>query len=146
MLIYISGAHCFFKSDLLCYCFTMRPGSILRHVETYCKSSTIHGFNYLTSKEGISLFDRILWAFALTISLCFCLLFLLTMNADWDSNPVVTTVETTYFPIQNISFPAITVCAPEYDIWAFLQRYVQCFKFLKPVKKKHNYNPKDYRK
>jgi len=102
----------------------MGPRSLLRHVETYCKSSTIHGFSYLTSKEGISLFDHILWALALTTSLFFCLLFLLTMNADWDSNPVVTTIDTTYYPIQNIPFPAITVCAPGYDIWAFLQRYV----------------------
>jgi hypothetical protein len=105
-------------------CVKMRPRSIFRNADLYCKSSTIHGISYLTSREGISWFDHILWALALTISLCLCLLFLLTMNADWDSNPVVTTIETTYYPIQNISFPAITVCAPGYDIWAFLQRHV----------------------
>jgi hypothetical protein len=109
----------------------MRTRSILRHADTYCKSSTIHGISYLTTREGISWFEHILWALALTISLCFCLLFLLTMNADWDSNPVVTTIDTTYYPIQNISFPAITVCAPGYDIWAFLQRYIQYFILFK---------------
>ena len=104
----------------------MRPRLILRHAETYCKSSTIHGVNYLTSREGFSWFDHIIWGLALTTSLFFCLLFLLTMNANWESDPVVTTIETTYYPIQNISFPAITVCMPGYDISAFAQRYVKC--------------------
>ena len=113
----------------------MRPRLILRHAETYCKSSTIHVVNYLTSREGLSWFDHILWGLALTTTLFICLLFLLTMNANWESNPVVTTIETTYFPINKIPFPAITVCAPGYDIWAFAQRYVQCFMYIKLVQK-----------
>jgi hypothetical protein len=28
----------------------------------------------------------------------------------WQSNPVVTTVKTTAFPVKNLDFPAITIC------------------------------------
>jgi hypothetical protein len=40
----------FIKSDIFYLYAKMRPTSILRHVEIYCKSSTIHGVNYLSSR------------------------------------------------------------------------------------------------
>jgi hypothetical protein len=34
----------------------------------------------------------------------------LDLVTEWSSNPVMISVETTDYPIQNIPFPAITIC------------------------------------
>jgi hypothetical protein len=31
---------------------------------------------------------------------------------EWTDSPVITTVETTAFAINNVPFPAVTICAP----------------------------------
>jgi hypothetical protein len=106
------------------YCPKMRTKSISRHADIYCKSSSIHGLQYLTTGEEISWFDHIIWAVALTVSLCICILLLLALNEDWDNNPVVTSIDSTSYPIQNISLPGVTICPSGYDIMAFVQRKV----------------------
>ena len=30
--------------------------------------------------------------------------------AEWNTNPILITVETTDYPIENISFPTVTIC------------------------------------
>ena len=33
---------------------------------------------------------------------------------DWQGSPVLTTVASTAYAIQNVPFPAVTICAPGY--------------------------------
>jgi hypothetical protein len=89
----------------------------------YCKSSTIHGFQYLTKREDTSWPDRLIWALILMISISICAFLLNDLNEDWKRNPVVTTIESTSLPLGEIPYPAVTICPAGYDIWAFAQRY-----------------------
>ena len=42
-------------------------------------------------------------------------------SAEWISNPILVTIETTDFPIENIIFPTVTVCRQVKFILLFLQ-------------------------
>ena len=34
----------------------------------------------------------------------------LDLYSDWDSNPVLITIETTDYPVEKIPFPTLTIC------------------------------------
>ena len=93
-----------------------------RYFDKYCNSSSVHGFQYLTRRDDTAWPDRLIWALILIISISICAFLLNDLNEDWNSNPVVTTIESTSWPLGNIPFPAVTVGSTGYDIWAFAQR------------------------
>ena len=41
---------------------------------------------------------------------------------EWNANPILISVETTEFPVENISFPTVTVCREDNE--------PNCFEFL----------------
>jgi hypothetical protein len=44
---------------------------------------------------------------------------------EWNNNPVIITVETTDFPVENISFPTVTVCREDNE--------PNCFEFVTKI-------------
>ncbi len=44
---------------------------------------------------------------------------------EWNANPVLISVETTDFPIENITFPSVTICREDND--------QNCFEFVSKI-------------
>ena len=91
-------------------------------IKEFADSTTIHGINYIF-ESGIPIIERLLWIVAMIIMLIFASFFSLSAYKEWEDHPVVTTVMSTGKPIEEIEFPAITICAQ-----VFL--YLKCLYFI----------------
>ncbi|XP_059085017.1 uncharacterized protein LOC131882017 [Tigriopus californicus] len=80
-----------------------------RTIREYAETSTTHGISYVF-EDGQPRFERALWL--ILTATCVVLAITLSVLAyqDWQDNPVVTYVSTTALPIENISFPSVTIC------------------------------------
>ena len=45
--------------------------------------------------------------------------------SEWNANPILISVETTDFPIENITFPSVTICREDND--------QNCFEFVSKI-------------
>ena len=77
---------------------------------TYAESATIHGLSYIFSPSDRPSFRCIIWAIAVPLSLFFAIWTSYDLYVSWKDDPVLTTIENFAYPIQNIKFPAITIC------------------------------------
>ena len=79
-------------------------------VNEYASSSSAHGIAYIFD-NALKAFDRILWILAVCLGIGFAIILSLKAWIDWKDSPVLTSVSSTGLPIQNIDFPAITICS-----------------------------------
>ena len=75
----------------------------------YAKLSTIHGFSYL-SDSNPSGPSRIFWMIVAVLAILFTIFQMSSLRSQWKKNPVVTTLDTIALPIDEIEFPAVTIC------------------------------------
>ncbi|EAA04456.4 AGAP006703-PA [Anopheles gambiae str. PEST] len=78
----------------------------------FCENSSLHGLRYIgrnkATKGNTPL--RFVWSVIAVVSLGFTLFL---SSSAWDqfrSNPTLTTIETTSYPVSLIAFPAVTLC------------------------------------
>ncbi|XP_053674695.1 sodium channel protein Nach-like [Anopheles nili] len=78
----------------------------------FCENSSLHGLRYIgrnrTAPSNTLL--RFLWSVIALVSLGFTMML---GNSAWDqfrSNPTLTTIETTSYPVSLIPFPSVTLC------------------------------------
>ena len=88
----------------------MKFHKMIRIIREYTENTTIHGINYIF-ESGIPIIERLLWIVAMIIMLIFASFLSLSAYKEWEDHPVVTTVMSTGKPIEEIEFPAITICA-----------------------------------
>ena len=76
----------------------------------FANVTTIHGVAYVFDMT-IKALDHLLWF----ISVCLGAGLAIHMSVDawktWKESPVLTSVHSTGLPIQNVDFPAITICS-----------------------------------
>ena len=82
---------------------------IVDTVKQYFSVATIHGLAYLWGNQ-ISRAERLLWALIVLLALYFATYQVSNLYSDWQENPVVTTLDTVAYPIDEIDFPAVTIC------------------------------------
>ena len=87
----------------------------------YCDESSIHGFLYLAPSRQSWL--RLLWTGLLTVALYLSYIVVKSLLDHWSNNPIVTSIGTTEYPIQKISFPAVTVCSNAMEPWSYIERF-----------------------
>lgn len=75
----------------------------------YSGNSTAHGISYIF-EEGQSVLERILWLFAVSIAITVAIYFSIIAYVNWKDQPVITSLFTTSLSIEEIPFPAITIC------------------------------------
>ena len=75
----------------------------------YSGNSTAHGISYIFEK-GQSVLERILWLFAVSIAITVAIYFSIIAYVNWKDQPVITSLFTTSLSIEEIPFPAITIC------------------------------------
>ena len=77
-------------------------------VRNFLESSTIHGLSYIsTSKRYV----RIFWVLVVIAGFTGAGVMIYRSFQSWNDSPVKTTIET--LPINDITFPNITVCPPK---------------------------------
>ena len=84
----------------------------LRMIEAgkeFASETTIHGISYIASTDH-SLLGRIFWLITVILALILTSLQLNSLLTIWKYDPVVTTLDTIAMPIEEIEFPAVTVC------------------------------------
>ena len=75
----------------------------------YARATTIHGFAYI-SNENPSKSSRIFWMIVVVLAISFTTFQMSSLRSQWKNNPVVTTLDTIALPIEEIEFPAVTIC------------------------------------
>ena len=87
-----------------------KRGPLTKTLVEYGGSTTIHGLPYIL-EDGRLLLERVLWVALVTLGTFTSLLLTYRIYTDWDESPILTTVGTTEYDIQQIEYPSITICA-----------------------------------
>ena len=75
----------------------------------YADLATMHGIYYVFER-GVKWFSRLFWALCCAALFTVAVYWIVKAYLDWQADPILTSVSTTGFPIENITFPAITIC------------------------------------
>ena len=75
---------------------------------TYFRETTVHGFRYVV--EGLDIYERVFWIVCILVSFLASSKVIYTSFLNWNSVPVQTTVDTVSLAIEELDFPATTVC------------------------------------
>ena len=82
---------------------------ILGTTKEYASATTIHGFSYIAD-ENQSGAERLVWAIVVILAIAFTACQVTSLYNEWEDEPVITTLETVAEPIEEIKFPAVTIC------------------------------------
>ena len=82
---------------------------ISTHMKEYASVSTAHGFSYL-AEDGRLKLERMFWLFVVVLAMLFCYYQTATLYNQWQDHPVITNLDTVSLPIEDIEFPAVTIC------------------------------------
>ena len=130
-----------------------RPGlfaRIKKDVTEYFTATTVHGFSYVV--EGQTKLERGLWVLFIIIGFTFCATTLIELYQQWEDRPVETTIDEVGLPIQELNFPAITVCdkdslkMPRRNRWMFLENLLNSLSLKNPREQMSEMYPGKYAK
>ena len=103
----------------------------IRTAKEYASVTTAHGFSYICNDE-YSCGDRILWILIVILAISFTVFQMATLYYQWQEDPVITTLDTVAHPIEEIQFPAVTICPQgsldnvlESVLFKQLRKYIQ---------------------
>ena len=82
---------------------------VLNILRDYSAESSIHGIPYL-GNNGHSTCGRVFWMITVCIALTCTLFQVIIIWHQWIDDPVVTTLDTISLPVEQIDFPAVTLC------------------------------------
>ena len=94
--------------------------SVSENAQAYCLNTTLHGFAYIINgKGGI---EKLFWTTIVFLGFLFGGMVVNDAFIDWSENPMITTIDTFSYPVQNIQYPTLTVCyGDNYDPWAYVR-------------------------
>ena len=79
----------------------MKFYTVIKIINEYAKSTTIHGINYIF-QSGIPIIERLLWIVVMMIMVFFASLLSRSAYIEWEDHPVVTTVKSTGKSIKDV--------------------------------------------
>ncbi len=104
---------------------------IYNTVKDYSEYSTIQGIIYIFQSKQTA-FGKLFWTFVIIVMLLLGTYWSVAAYNNWQSNPVVTTVKTSAFPVQELDFPAVTICGQGTNEEILAAGFFKAFfKFLK---------------
>ena len=86
-----------------------KRGPLTKTLVEYGGSTTIHGLPYIL-EDGRLFLERVLWVVLVILGTFISLFFTLSIYKSWDESPILTTVGTTEYDIEQIEYPSITIC------------------------------------
>ena len=75
----------------------------------YASESTIHGLSYITNRDQ-PVGGRCFWAVVVILAILAATFQVVSLCEQWKNKPVVTNLESISLPIEEIEFPAVTIC------------------------------------
>ena len=99
----------------------------------YASVTTAHGFSYIADSERPAP-ERLVWGLIVVGAILFTVHQMSTLYDGWQNEPVITTLDTASMPIQEVQFPAVTIC-PQGAVQRILDSVL--FKQLKEYMKEH---------
>ena len=84
-------------------------GTLKKTAHEYAEAATIHGIYYIF-ELGRCAVERLIWIVVVLLALLFAIELSISAYDNWKSNPVLTSVGTTGYPIENVKYPSITIC------------------------------------
>ena len=106
-------------------------------ISDYFRETTVHGFRYVV--EGSGIIERSLWIAIITIGFVLSAILIQQSFQNWEETPLQTTIETIALPIEELYFPAVTVCnldslkMPRRNRWLFLEKLLRWVKAEDPT-------------
>ena len=114
----------------------------------YFTETTVHGFRYIV--EGRNVFEKLLWILFIAVGFIFSGMTVYNAYQYWESHPVETTIDAVGVPVQELPFPAITVCdtkslkMPRRNRWMFLETLLNSLDLINPKEVIKKMNPSMY--
>ena len=87
-----------------------KMSSFIDEISSFCNETSAHGFKYLHKGESSGPLTKLIWFILIILGFLLVGVIVYSLVLDWNDNPVITTIDTTEFPITNIQFPTITIC------------------------------------
>ena len=82
---------------------------VTKTVHEYAEATSIHGIAYIFESGRLS-FERLLWLILVLVFGFMAFIISMPLLNNFLDNPVLTTVHTSGYPIENVQFPSITIC------------------------------------
>ena len=92
-----------------------RCKGLRRKVEDYTSTSSLHGVQHLTTGP---LPLRLLWFLLLLLALLGASIFAKTILVEWQEHRTATSLRTMTKPVEELTFPAVTICRGGQDLQA----------------------------
>ena len=86
--------------------------NLTRTVKEYNESTSLHGLKYTTEYNRHS-FERVFWMIVVVAFLTLGIFLTIRIVNKWQTSPIITTIESTNYPLSKVPFPAVTIC-PNY--------------------------------
>ena len=86
-----------------------RIKSMIDTAKKFSSMTSIHGIAYVGSHDH-SKCSRLFWIVAVVLALVGTAFQLLSILKQWDDQPVVTNLDTISLPVEEVDFPAVTLC------------------------------------
>lgn len=81
----------------------------MKTLTEYTSTSVIHGVSY-TTPDGRMAVERVIWVILVSLAFAFAAHEVRILYEHWQENPVLTVLDTVTLPIEDVEFPAITIC------------------------------------
>ncbi len=80
-----------------------------RNLNAFCEQTTIHGFSYVSDVSN-QVVIKVGWGLLISVFLTLASFLIKLSFDDWSENPTLTTIDSDVAPIEELPFPAVTVC------------------------------------
>ena len=100
--------------------------NLARDIYEYFNETTVHGFHYIAT--GRNSLERFFWASLIVCGFIFSSLIFYHALKDWNETPLETTIEQVSLPVEELNYPAVTVCnpselqMPRRNRWMYLEK------------------------
>ena len=81
---------------------------VVETITEFAESATIHGLAYMADRKHSPW--RLAWVLVGVIAMIFSTYQVVSLYLDWKNEPVITSLKTVAMPIEDIKFPAVTIC------------------------------------
>ena len=104
------------------------------------ESTSLHGLKYITehNKHGL---ERLFWIIVVTAFLLLGIFLTSRIVKKWQTSPIITTIETTHYPLTKVPFPAVTICPNYKGIKGKVATEICNRKWLKELSKNKFHTP-----
>ena len=88
---------------------TNKSVGMISTLQDFSTQTSIHGMYYVDSNKHSRL-GRILWMLMVVLALACTTYQVVSIWYQWSDDPVVTSLKTISLPVEQIDFPAVTIC------------------------------------